>query len=234
MSHAIDWHRQIDWRPADLDWRVAWLFMVGSVLFAVGSFPPYSQTVDPGIVGITFVVGSVCFTAAAAGQFRQAVNAGGPRHRGTAADAGVQIAWWAATVQLVGTLLFNINTIDAMIDGLTTEQTDRLVWAPDFFGSIAFLLASHLAWLVVTSRPPTERDAAERWSARANYVGSGMFMLAAIASFVLRTTGEVLNTAIVNSGTCLGALCFLAGSYLLLPPVARPLAIAEPTGDRPR
>ena len=43
----------------------------GSFLFALGSFPPYAQLVDPGTVGITFVVGSVFFTCAAVGQLVQ-------------------------------------------------------------------------------------------------------------------------------------------------------------------
>jgi len=38
-----------------------------------------------------------------------------------------------------------------MFKGLSTEQTNRLVWAPDFFGSIAFLVASHLAWLLAAT-----------------------------------------------------------------------------------
>jgi hypothetical protein len=223
----MEWHRRVD-RPADLGCWVAWLFIVGSILFAVGSFPVYSQLVDPGVVGITFVVGSVCFTTAAAGQIRQvriAPDAG-------AATAGVRLALGAAVVQFAGTLLFNLNTVDAMIDGLTTEQTDRLVWAPDFLGSIAFLVASHLGWLSLTTRSRiAEIDDAEWWSARANYAGSVLFMLAAVAAFALPTTGEVLNTALVNSGTCLGALCFLGGSYLLLPPVTgRTPTTVGPTG----
>ena len=223
----MEWHRRIE-RPADLGSWVAWLFMVGSVLFAVGSFPVYSQLVDPGAVGITFVVGSVCFTAAAAGQLRQATGVPGTG----AAAIGVRFVLWAAIVQFAGTLLFNVNTVRAMIDGLTAEQTDRLVWAPDFFGSIAFLVASHLGWRALAARSRSgEIDDAEWWSARANYVGSGLFMLAAVAAFVLPTTGEVLNTAIVNSGTCLGALCFLVGSYVLLPPVVRRSpTTADPTG----
>ena len=56
-----------------------------------------------------------------------------------------------------------------------------------------------------------------------NYVGSVFFMASAIASFTLTTTGEAINIAIVNSGTFLGAICFLVGSYVLLPP-------ARPTG----
>jgi hypothetical protein len=42
-------------------------------------------------------------------------------------------------------------------------------------------------------------------------------MLSAIASFTLTTTDEVVNLTIVNSGTFIGAVCFLAGAYLLLP-----------------
>ena len=128
-------------------------------------------------------------------------------------------AWWSAAVQLVGTLFFNVNTIDAMIDGLSTEQTDRLVWAPDFFGSACFLVASHLAWLVVCGRLwCVRRDDADWWGALLNYVGSILFMFAAIAAFTLPTTGEELNITIVNSGTFAGAACFFAGAYLLLPP----------------
>lgn len=202
----MKWRRQLDWRPGDATWRIAGLFMVGSLLFAVGSFPFYSQLVDPGTVGITFAVGSVFFTLAATGQFRQT-------------ERDERLAWSAALVQLAGTLLFNFSTFDAMVDGLTTEETNRLVWAPDFFGSIAFLVASHLGWRDVVSPSRTiAADESERRSAVANYVGSILFMLSAIASFTLRTTGEVVNTAIVNSSTCAGALCFLVGSYLLLPP----------------
>jgi hypothetical protein len=203
----MQWRRQLGWRPRDATWRVPVLFMVGSVLFAVGSFPFYAQLVDPGAVGATFAAGSVFFTLAAAGQFHQTARV-------------EQLAWWAALVQLVGTLLFNLSTFDAMLDGLTIEETNRLVWAPDVFGSIAFLVASHLGWRFVRSRSATATasDASERWSAVANYVGSVLFMLSAIAAFTLETTGEVVNTAIVNSTTCAGALCFLAGAYVLLPP----------------
>src|SRR5215218_1775233 len=61
------------------------------------------------------------------------------------------------------------------------------------------------------------RDDAEWWLAALNGVGSVFFMLSALASFTLRTTGNEVNTTVVNSGTFLGAICFLAGAYLLLP-----------------
>ena len=64
-----------------------------------------------------------------------------------------KLLWWAAFVQFIGTLFFNANTISALVDTISTpEEADRLVWAPDFLGCIAFLVASHLFWLAVCHR----------------------------------------------------------------------------------
>lgn len=213
------WRRSIRWAPRDLGWLIAALFVGGSALFAIGSFPPYSQLVDGRIVGITFVIGSLLFTAAAYSTVLQVINDG----RDTGASTRFWTwsprgaLWWAAVIQLVGTLLFNVNTIAAMVTTFTVEETDRLVWAPDFFGSIAFLASSQLAWTHLGGGR-WFRDDPDWWSALLNYVGSALFMTSAIASFTLETTGEDLNTAVVNTGTFLGALCFLAGAYVTLPP----------------
>ena len=194
--------------------------MVGSFLFALGSFPFYAQFVDPGTVGITFVVGSVFFTER--GQPLQLRSSYGSEDRRLV---------WAAAVQLVGTILFNLNTVDAMFESLDTEQTNRLVWAPDMFGSAAFLIASHLAWLAVCRRIwCVHRDDADWWVAALNYIGSIFFMLSAIASFTLTTTGQTVNTTIVNTGTFLGAVCFFVGAYLLLPARAEARAPLPTTG----
>lgn len=220
----MEWRRETAASPGELGWWIAVLFMGGAFLFALGSFPLYSQLVDPDVVGVTFVLGSVLFTSAAYCQFVQVVN--GVRRAGSRvrliAWQPRRILWWATAVQLIGTLLFNFNTIDSMIEGLTTEETNRLVWAPDIFGSIAFLIASHLAWVdVCDGWWEVRRDDADWWAAGLNYVGSMFFMLAALASVVLPTTGESLNTTLVNSGTFLGAVCFFVGAYVLLPSVSR-------------
>ena len=230
----MQWHRQLSWDPGDLGWRIAILFMVGSLLFAIGSFPAYAQLVDPGTVAITFVVGSLFFTSAGYSAFLQAINPGDGRDDASTsfrfwAFQPASMLWWSAFVQLVGTLFFNFNTIDAMFEGLSTEQTNRLVWAPDFFGSIAFLIASHLAWLLVCHRIwCVQRNRADWWIAAFNYVGSIFFMASAIAAFTLPTTGEVVNITIVNTGTFIGAVCFFIGAYLLLPPAGtRSLTVTE-------
>ena len=89
-------------------------------------------------MGVTFFVGSVFFTSAGLSQLVQVRRAR-------------RVPWliWACVVQSVGTVLFNLNTFDAMFTSLDTEQENRLVWGPDMLGSAAFLVASHLAWFAV-------------------------------------------------------------------------------------
>lgn len=209
------WRRQLGGQAGSLGWWVAWLFMIGSTLFALGSFPPYAQGVDPRVDGATFFVGSVFFTSAGACQLAQTVRE----------HLDVRLVW-AAAVQSVGTLFFNVNTYRALRDAIdNAHEANRLIWAPDFFGSIAFLVASHLAWIVVCRRLWAVRpDDPDWWIAGLNYLGSIWFMASALASFTLTTTGDELNTTITNAGTFLGAVCFLVGAYLLLPAAEEPAA----------
>jgi len=218
----MQWRRQLSWEPGSLDWRVAALFMTGAFIFALGSFPLYAELVDARVVGATYVIGSIIFTTAGYSQFLQVINTeDGATDRDPfrfwAWQPG-RVLWWATFVQFIGTLLFNVSTIDAMADSFTVEESNRLVWAPDFLGSIAFLIASHLAWRAVCRRLwCVRRDDADWWGALLNYVGSIFFMLSAIASFTLETTGEALNITVVNIATFVGATCFFVGAYLLLP-----------------
>ncbi len=215
----MQWRRSLRADPSRATWRIAILFMLGSALFAIGSFPVYGQFVPSTVVAVTFFVGSLFFTAASAGQFREAIRA----QRGVGPGDGdgartATLVWWASLVQLVGTLLFNLSTGDAMLANLDVAQVNRLVWAPDVFGSVAFLVASQLAWTAVCGfrwlRRPDDPD---WWMAALNALGSVLFMVSAVAALTLPTTGQVVNIAIVNSTTALGASCFLVGAWLLLP-----------------
>jgi YrhK-like protein len=195
----------------DLDRWIGWLFIVGSTCFALGSAPFYAQTVDPSVVGITYFVGSLFFTSAGLLQFLQAV-AEGKSGRSNRADI------LATAIQLAGTLFFNINTFAGMNDALSTSQKDLRVWAPDVFGSACFLISSELAlrevcgsWFCVQRHDKTWKIAAR------NLLGSIFFGFSAVASFILPDTGELLNTALTNAFTFLGAICFLLGARLLLP-----------------
>lgn len=220
----MDWRRHISWEPWSLDWRVAMFFIVGSSCFALGSLPWYALHVPLRVVGITFFVGSLFFTSAGASQLWQlrrnyaAATDGVAVRRWHIAIEHGSLVWWAAAIQFIGMLFFNLNTFDAMSTTLSVEQVNRVVWVPDFIGSIAFLVSSHLAWLAACGRKiwAVLTDDEDWWIAALSYIGSIFFMLSAIGAYTL-DTGEVVNQVLVNGGTFLGALGFLAAGYLVLP-----------------
>jgi hypothetical protein len=192
------------------DGAIAILFMIGSACFALGSVPGYAGAVGATADGVTFFVGSLFFTAAACGQFLQSrkTGAGQPRDK----------AWWAALVQLAGTVFFNVSTLHALASSLSAAEQDQQVWRPDAYGSVCFLIASALS-LAVLGRPWYSWRSRERlwWIAALNMCGSVAFGVSAVASYVVPDSGLPRNAMLVNLGTFLGALCFLLGAYLLLP-----------------
>ena len=126
---------------------MGWLFAIGSVCFALGSLPLYFNSVGAAAAATTFFVGSLFFTSAGYIQYYLSINAGdGPRR--LIAFERLTPDVLASGVQLVGTLFFNISTFDALIDNLTVQQENRLIWAPDVFGSTAFLISSAIAFRI--------------------------------------------------------------------------------------
>jgi hypothetical protein len=211
------------WRPRLIGWWVAVLFMVGSAAFALGPFPPYDDAVAPSTVAMTYFVGSLFFTSAGYLQFVQTINAAPegaddtPRRRLLAWQPH-RIDWWAAGVQSLGTLAFNRSTFNAMNAALSTQQQERLVWAPDMLGSIAFIVASTLAWLEVCHGWWGWHPGDTPWRIVAlNLLGSIAFLISAVAAYLDPTTGEVLSLPLANLGTFVGALCFFWGALLLIP-----------------
>jgi peptidoglycan/LPS O-acetylase OafA/YrhL len=68
----------------------------------------------------------------------------------------------------------------------------------------------------VCRRPWCLRRESREWQIAAlNLLGSLLFMAAALAAFVLPSTGDPLDASLANSGTLTGALCFLVGARLL-------------------
>ena len=220
-SRARSW-----WQPREVGWWIAALFMIGSFLFALGAFPLYSGHVDVRIVSTTYFVGSLFFTSAGYLQYVQTINApddvdadqpvrGRTRLLAWQPD---RIDWWAASVQSIGTLLFNISTFSAMDAAYSLQQQERLVWAPDMFGSVAFMIASTLAWLEVCHRWWRWDPGDTPWRIVAlNLAGSIAFQISALAAFIQPSTGELVNLQIANLGTFVGAVGFFFGALLLIP-----------------
>lgn len=209
-------------RLGTLTWWMAMLFMIGSALFAVGS--------ASALVGIAlavksariFFVGSLFFTSAAYLQLLEVVNEPDALTKKRPRTSlwrwePHKIAWWASTIQLLGTLLFNRSTYEAM-KSLDPVAQDRFVWAPDALGSTCFLIASYLAWAEVCRRSLCwQPQNVSWWVVCTNVLGSVAFGISVVASIVVVQTGDMLNAVASNLWTLVGAVCFFVGAYLLLP-----------------
>jgi hypothetical protein len=197
VTASIRW-----WAPTRAAWWIGVLFIIGSACFALGAFPPYSSWVGPTADGVTYFIGSLFFTSAAAVQFQQSSD---------------RLAWWAGLVQLVGTLFFNRSTFQALNLNLSATEADRHVWTPDVLGSIAFLLSSAIACVDVRRVSQAARRTADWWAAWLNMAGSAAFGISAAASYVIVDSDILRNAQRANLGTFIGALCFLVGAILILP-----------------
>ena len=193
------------------------MFAIGSLCFFVGPFPGFVQLVGSAADGTVFFVGSVFFTSAALLQHLQAANADrGERRFRLITFEPRRTDWWATLIQLAGTLYFNVDTYRAMADSFDTSQVDRLVWAPEAFGSICFLISGLVAYREV--RGGGVRVVARSIDGRiaiVNLAGCVLFGISTIASYVVPSTGDVLALAAANITTALGALCFLIGAVML-------------------
>ena len=232
------------WAPHRLAWWIAVLFMIGSACFAVASFaanwPARAPTwlSAPGIINRVFFTGSLFFTSAAWLQLLEAINgdvaelAGhGPRpHWRWFAWRPRNLGYLASLIQFAGTLLFNVNTWDAMLPGLSWRQEDLLIWTPDIIGSVCFLLASYLAVIEVShhfwSVKPRQLS---WWVVILNLLGSIAFMRAALAGFYPPAGSELWAWG-ANTYTLAGALCFLVASYLMIPEL---FGAGQAAGDTP-
>jgi hypothetical protein len=171
---------------------------IGSACFLIGPLPGFVELVGSEIDAAVFFAGSIFFTSAALLQML---------HSGPGLDRR------ACIVQFAGTLFFNVSTFHALQTGLDANEYDRLVWRPDWRGSICFLASGVLAYLAVRH---FSHRAADWRIAVVNLAGCVAFGISAVAGYVVPSTGSALDLAAANAWTSLGALCFLVGALLLL------------------
>jgi hypothetical protein len=214
-------------RPARLNSAIATLFIVGSACFAVGSVPAYANGVGQVADSVTYFVGSIFFTAASYLQLVQAQTPAltevGAEGQHTPEPARLwhwlphDRAWLAAITQFAGTLFFNRSTLAALTHNASVQAQDRHVWRPDVYGSTLFLVSSALAILAAGAFWSWRPRSAPWRIAWVNMIGSVLFMVSAVAAFVLPSTGDVVALRVDVAGTLFGALCFLIGAALMFP-----------------
>jgi hypothetical protein len=183
---------------------MALFFALGSTCFLVGPFPGYARLVGDSADAVTFFVGSILFTLGGALQsWLGWIERRSP-------DGG-RAAWWSAIVQSAGTLFFNVTTYQAMHVALTSTEYDKLVWRPDWRGSICFLVSGGIAyWASPRHGLLPERGGEGWWQPGVNLLGCVFFGISAVAGYVVPSTGSMLDQAAANWNTSAGAGCFLA------------------------
>jgi hypothetical protein len=190
--------------------RQRWMglcFALGSTCFLIGPFPGYVQLVGDSADAITFFVGSILFTLGGAMQSWLGWDE-------LRSPGGGAAAWWAAIIQSAGTLFFNFTTYQSMYTAVTSSEYNKLVWRPDWRGSICFLVSGTIAYLASPRRGwhgwLPKRGSRGWWQPVVNLIGCIFFGISAIAGYVVPSTGSMLDLAAANWNTSLGAACFLA------------------------
>ena len=214
-------------RPRRLNAATADLFMIGSFGFALGCVGAYASAVGPTADAVTFFISSIFFTSAS---FLQLVQSQSPAMAatGTARDDERQHvrflawlphdkAWLGAATQFPGTLFFNGTTFWAITVALDNSKYDHVVWRPDFYGSVLFLVASLFGILSLGRLRSWRPREAAWWVAWLNMVGSLAFMASAIGAFVIPRTASAVDLTLADRGTLVGAVCFFLGALLMLP-----------------
>ena len=145
-------------RPRRLNSAIAALFMIGSFGFALGCVSAYASAVGPTADAVTFFVASIFFTTASFWQLVQSQSAGrgGDRARRATTSGSASASWrgcrttrpgWPRPRSSPARCSSTARRSGRSPSPLSNSQYDKVVWRPDFYGSILFLVSSAFAIL---------------------------------------------------------------------------------------
>ncbi|WP_037675133.1 hypothetical protein [Streptomyces griseus] len=203
-------------------------FVIGGALFADGAGVAQFGSGDATTCASIYFAGGLFFNTGGYVSLLQVVNA--PRHvpggegRLVTQDwrwwsyEPARVDWLSVFVLFAGTLVFAVDLLDSFLQGLTVQQTNRLVWAPDVIGCALFLVSGHLGFVEICHRrwPCLHRRSLGWWIVAVNQLGSVLFMISALAAYTRPATGSLINADIANWATLTGASCFSLGGVLQL------------------
>jgi len=199
-------------------------FVLGGSLFALGAFLAQTGNDPARNIDLVYLVGGVFFSAGGYASVLQAGNAPTDIDPDGSLTSGRwrwwerrphNLGWLSAAVLFVGTLLFAVSLVAAFASNLTVRQENTWIWIPDMLGCVCFLASGHLAMLEVChGRIGVRTHEIGWWVVAVNQVGSVLFFLAGLAAYTRPATSTALNLGLANWGTCLGALCFVAGGVV--------------------
>jgi hypothetical protein len=188
------------------------LFMIGSSFFAIGTVPGFAMLCYADATNLLCFMGSWFFTSAALIQLLLSRPSMSPSWD----MPSMQAERLSAAIQLFGTLNFNLST-GATLWAQRVPARRHFVWWPDAAGSVAFLLSGALGVVAVTLTVALVRVKSRLWlAAWTSMIGSIAFGASAIGAFITKT-GSTENPQLAQTGTFVGALCFLIAALLRRP-----------------
>lgn len=208
-----------------INWVAAIAFTVGGSLFALGAVEAQLGSGDATTAASIYFVGGLFFSTGGYASLLGAINA--PRSIDPDGSLTAErwrwwsyepdrIDWLSTFVLFAGTLAFGVSLLDSFLDGLTTQQVNRLIWSPEVIGCALFLISGHLGMVEICHRfrPCLRQRDLGWWIVAINQIGSILFMVSAIAAFIRPETSSEVNVDIANWGTLTGALCFAIGGVM--------------------
>jgi hypothetical protein len=221
-----------------LAWWVAVLFLVGSAFFilgAVASLVPSlfgSQTVMSIVAESCYSIGAALYTISVYGQIVESLNADDRVASDGSCTPPESWRWFAfepnrlgfvwPLVFLIGALVFNYETIAALLSNLELIPSEVGLWWTSLIGGLLFLIAALLQMLEVGNGRIRENVRDVSWQVALWFViGSIGFTVGALPGMV--HAGEVPlakvepGALIVKLGFLIGGIAFLVGSWLMLP-----------------
>jgi len=201
-------------------------FVVGSVLFIVAV--PIGQATALGSALLFFLGSTLYLIGAGADAWNARATAhNGAQWRGSVDTEGATTTGWtrylrrrffASLIQAFGAILFQVMVVAGLIAGLDPLWVDVFIWEPDIVGSVCFVVSS--AMLVSIHHPLAGRgDFRDRIKGASllNLGGSVCFLAGSLGVFVPLNSGEPISPLLSSSGTVVGGLFFLVGSWPGLP-----------------
>lgn len=218
------------WKTQSYNRYIGLSFAVGAAIFAVASVLMFCSLVWPAlnnITNVTYFVGSVPFTLAASLQHFQSANMSAlpDDTRSKIASARLNLigwqprnaGWWSTFSQWLGTIAFNISTFNAIVASNLPALDTLAIWAPNFEGSVLFLVSGYLAFIEVSNKYWSWRPKSLSWQVVAiNLLGCIAFMISAISPTPPQPDTFIWVLTYSNTYTLIGAVCFFISALLLI------------------
>ncbi|MBC8716488.1 hypothetical protein [Ochrobactrum sp. Marseille-Q0166] len=216
------------WQTQSYNANIGISFAVGAFIFALGSIFMFCSLRWPELVNLTnltFFAGSIPFTIAAGLQHFQSANASDFSVQEVEGHTRLSIigwhpssaGWLSSFTQFIGTLAFNISTFNSIAAPGRPELDVLEIWAPNFEGSVLFLISGYLAFVEVGNKHWSWRPKSLSWQiVFINLLGCVAFMIAAITPSSPNRDDALWLLSYSNTHTLIGAVYFFIGAVLLV------------------